>query len=136
MCNGADWKVAPKVDLQCRLGVEVFGFKADSLYRALSVQRVCLSHKVWLWGGNCLGTTKLWGATEALNDLLCSLTMALQQSNYVWLLRQQQTGMHMWGNTLFTAKCFFQHTVPWGILTRTSKSLSALATKMTMHRGA
>lgn len=31
LCNGADWKVAPKLDLQCRLGVEVFGFKADNL---------------------------------------------------------------------------------------------------------
>lgn len=62
MCNGADWKVAPELDLQCRLGVEVFGFKADNLYRALSLQSVNLGHEVWLWNGNCLSTTKIWDA--------------------------------------------------------------------------
>lgn len=37
LCNGAGWKVAPKLDLPCKLSGEGFGFKADNLYRALSL---------------------------------------------------------------------------------------------------
>lgn len=48
LCNGADWKIAAKLDLQCRQGVEVFGFKADNLYGVLSLRSVSLRREVWL----------------------------------------------------------------------------------------
>lgn len=58
-CNGAGWKVAPKLDSLCKLSGEGFGFKADNLYRALSLGSVSLSHEVWLQNGNSLGTTQI-----------------------------------------------------------------------------
>lgn len=59
LCNRAGWKVAPKLDLPCKLSGEGFGFKADNLYRKLSLQSVSLSHEVWPWNGNCLVTTQI-----------------------------------------------------------------------------
>lgn len=75
-------------------------------------------------------------ATEALNDMLWSLTRILHQNSNVWLLRGQQAGKHSLGKPLITARWFSRCILPWGFLTTLGKCLAAFATEMKMHRGA
>lgn len=49
-----------------------------TIYTEHFLQHVCLSHEVWLWSSNPLGTSKILGTTKAPSSLLCLSTSTKQ----------------------------------------------------------